>query len=259
MKSSSIIVYFILAFMTIQPIIGQSDEPKIVDIVWLKDGSKLRGTILKWDLERGMEFKLLTGAEIVIPRKEIHRVMQDIPLADGNESVKYSYIRPPKIYAFKEKGWYHNTSLFLHTSWSGAGAGFHHVMGYRFSRLFSIGLGTGLETYDFFENRDIIPVYAEARGFLLAKRITPYYALKTGYGFALKNENFRIIEARGGFHFSPEAGVRFGAGAVSYYLGLEYKLQNATFVSDGWDWSGGTRITDKISYRRFELRTGLLF
>jgi hypothetical protein len=83
--------------------------------------------------------------------------------------------------------------------------------------------------------------------------------LKIGYGIGLKNENNGTLGASGGIHFSPELGVRFGAGDVSYYVGLEYKLQNASFVWNGWDWSGGTRITDKVSYRRVELRTGILF
>jgi len=243
--------------MTIQSVRGQSVEPKIVDIVWLKDGSKLSGTILKWDLERGMKFKLLTGAEISIAKKDIHRVMQDIPLGEGNDKVTHTYVRQPKIYDFKEKGWYQNTSGFINVSFAG-GAGIHHAMGYRFNRMFGVGLGIGIETHDFDAVRNILPIYAEARGFLLPQRITPYYALKIGYGIALKDESRGTTKAVGGIHFSPEVGVRFGAGDVSYYLGLEYKLQNATYTSESFDWFGG-KFTDKISYRRIELRTGLLF
>ena len=250
------VICLFLALMTVQTVIGQSVGSEIVDIVWLKDGSKLRGTILKWDLERGMEFKLLTGAEILIPKKDIHRVMQDIPSADGS-SFGNTYVKPPKIYNFKEKGWYQNSSGFINFSFSG-GAGIHHAMGYRFNRLFGVGLGTGIETHDFDAVRNIIPIYAEVRGFLLPKKITPYYAFKIGYGIALRDEFRGTIRAHGGIHISPEVGVRFGAGDVSYYLGLEYKLQNATYTSQSFDWFGGT-FTDKISYRRVELRTGLLF
>ena len=67
-----------------------------MDIVWLKDGSKLTGIIIKWELEKGMEFKLLTGAEIIIPKKDIHRVMQDIEQGDSNSTLKsnYAFVRP---------------------------------------------------------------------------------------------------------------------------------------------------------------------
>jgi hypothetical protein len=153
---------------------------------------------------------------------------------------------------------YHTFSGFLNFSFMG-GAGLHYSIGHRFSRLLGVGLGTGLETHDFNNSRNIIPIYAEARGFLLPKRISPYYALKLGYGFALGNEFNGTLEAKGGLHFSPEIGVRFGATDVNYYLGVEYKIQNATFTSTGWGWDGQGRFTDKISYRRFELRTGLVF
>jgi len=203
------------------------------------------------------ELKLLTGAEISIAKKDIHRVMQDIPLGEGNDKVTHTYVRQPKIYDFKEKGWYHNTSVFINFSFN-SGAGIHHAMGYRFNRLLGVGIGSGIETHDFNSVRNIIPIYAEARGFLLPLRITPYYALKIGYGIALKDETRFTTRANGGFHFSPEVGVRFGAGDVSYYLGIEYKLQKASFVSENFFGGGGT-FTDNISYRRFELRTGLLF
>ncbi|MGB4850270.1 MAG: hypothetical protein WBP41_20260 [Saprospiraceae bacterium] len=259
MKSLITIFIFIFTFLSSQSLTGQTEEKTPIDIVWLKDGSRLTGTILKWDLERGMDFKLSTGAEITILKKDIHRVMQDVQKADdsGLLNPKYSYPRTPKPYAFREKGWYQNSSGFINVSYYG-GAGIHHAMGYRFNRLLGVGLGTGIESHDFSSIRNIIPIYAEARGFLIPQRISPYYALKIGYGIALKDGSRGITKAVGGFHFSPEFGVRFGGGDVSYYLGIEYKIQNATFTTDGFDFSG-LKFTDKISYRRVELRTGLLF
>lgn len=249
---------FLISLLVCAPSFGQVEEQKVVDIVWLKDGSKLTGTIMKWELERGMEFKLLTGAEIMIPKKDIHKVMQDIDQGDssGDGQPKHSFVRAVRPYAFKEKGWYQNSSGFVNISFY-SGAGIHHAMGYRFNRKLGIGMGLGIESNDFSTTRNIVPVYAEARGFLLPKKITPYYALKLGYGFALKDESRFVTDASGGLYVSPEIGVRFG-GEISYYLGLEYKLQNASFTSDGFDF-GGAKITEKISYRRLELRTGLLF
>ena len=131
-------------------------------------------------------------------------------------------------------------------------------MGYRFNRKLGVGMGVGIESNDFTTTRNIVPIYAEVRGFMLPKRISPYYAFKLGYGFALKDESRFVTDAAGGLYLSPEIGVRFGAGEVCFYMGLEYKMQNATFTSDGFDF-GGARITEKISYRRMEMRTGLLF
>ena len=231
------------------------EAQRMVDVVWLKDGSKLSGTIITWNLQDGMEFQLLTGAMIRIPKSDIQKVMQDTPFKPMDNRERF--IREPKPYSFREQGWYHNTSGFVNMSISG-GAGISHVMGYRFSRMLGVGFGVGIESNDFDRVRNIIPVFAEARGFFLPKKITPYYALKLGYGFALRDQLSGTIEAHGGIHISPELGMRFGGSDVSYFAGLEYKIQNATFVSNDF-WSGGVRATDKISYRRLELRTGLLF
>src|SRR5687768_2176672 len=235
-----------------------STESQTYDIVHLKDGSRLSGKILSWDLEKGMEFKLVTGATIYITKAEIVRVIQDTDEIPNDRFRRFRQPWVPRPYAFRETGWYHNSSGFFNISTLG-GVGLSHAMGYRFSRLLGVGLGIGIETNDFTAYRKMIPVYAEARGFLLKKKISPYYAVKLGYAFGIRDEINGTLGAKGGIHFSPELGVRFGAGDVNYYLGVEYKLQNATFIWNGWDWSGGTMVTDKISYRRFELRTGLLF
>jgi hypothetical protein len=231
-------------------------QHKVVDIVWLKDGSRLSGTILKWELARGMVLKLVTGAEVNIPKEQIAKVTQDVPYASYTPGYSGYDMREPKTYKFREEGLYNNFSFFLNFSENG-GAGVHYSVGHRFSRMISVGMGIGYETNDFFYTRTIVPLYLEARGFFVPQRISPYYALKIGYGFALRNDLSGTIDASGGLHFCPELGVRFGGKHVNYYLGLEYKIQNATFTNfDTW---GGGQFTDVISYRRTELRMGLLF
>jgi hypothetical protein len=251
---------FALGLFFAYPLAGQEIDPikPIVDIVWLKDGSRLSGTILKWDIARGMEFKLLTGAEVMIPKEEIQKVYQDV--AFGSQPVtdpEYYHSRGPRPYAFREEGVYQTFSGFLSFSDPG-GAGLHYSIGHRFSRMLGVGIGAGFESNDFFYTRNIVPVYAEARGYFLPQRITPYYALKIGYGFALDSPINGTLDAKGGIHFCPEFGVRFGGRTVNYYLGFEYKIQNATFTNTDW-WGGGGEFTDVVSYRRFEFRTGLVF
>ena len=244
------------------PAFGQSVDSvkvtdKIVDVVWLKDGSKLSGYILKWELARGMEFKLITGAEVILPKDQITRVYQDLPFASQSISEPGMYPRRDRSYRFREEGIYNTFSCFLNFS-SFGGAGVHYSIGYRFSRMLGVGIGIGIESNDFNNSRGIVPLYAEARGFFVPKKISPYYAFKIGYGFAQRAELAGTIEAKGGFMVSPELGVRFGGRAVNYYMGLQYKIQNATYTNTiGWDGQG--TYTDVVSYRRVDFRAGLLF
>ncbi len=240
---------------TLPPI---SETKPIVDNVWLKDGSTLSGTILKWELARGMEFKLMTGALVIIPKSEISKVYQGVPFTASDPGYFSGVRQGPRPYLFKETGLYNTFSVFLNFSNNG-GAGVHYSIGHKFSRMLGVGIGTGIESNDLNRVRDIIPLYVEARGYFFPKKITPYYALKIGYGFALNSFPNGVIDSKGGFHFSPELGVRFGGKDVNYYLGIEYKLQNATFTSTFDPWNGQGMFTDKLSYRRVEMRTGILF
>jgi hypothetical protein len=257
-KQVILLLFLTIGFnLNLKAQVDSTARPDIVDVIWMRDGSKLSGTIIKWELARGMEFKLLTGAVIIIPQSEIEKVTVDIGYKEGMAPV-YVYGRQARPYAFREHGLYQTFSAFLNFSDPG-GAGIHYSIGHRFTHLLGVGGGIGIESNDFFNDRGLVPVFAEARGFFVKKKISPYYAMKVGYGIALKNQNFDVVEATGGIYFSPEIGVRFGGKNVNYYLGLEYKLQNATYTSNFGGWGGDGTATDKVTYRRTELRTGLLF
>jgi hypothetical protein len=252
---------FILIGLIGYSVMGMAQEAEelnpVVDVVILKNGSRLSGTIIKWDLARGMQYKLMTGAEMFIPKEEIVKVYQDQAFSLQMLEPYDPFPRRDRPYAFKETGFYNTFSFFLNFSSSG-GAGVHYSAGHRFSRLLGVGMGSGIESNDFDYTRNIVPLYVEARGFFLAEKISPYYAVKIGYGFALEDPLEGTIDAKGGFMFSPEIGVRFGGRAVNYYLGLEYKLQNATWTQS-WSWDGSGQFTDVVSYRRVNFRTGILF
>jgi len=250
------ILFSATALISAQAQTDSTSRPVMYDVVVLKGGSRLTGTIIQWELERGMEFKLATGAMMVIPKNEINEVFTDITInAPTTYPGYYQGPRQPRPYSFREHGFYQSFSLFLNFADPG-GAGLQYTAGHRFSRMLGVGAGIGIESNDFWNSRDAVPLFAEARGFFVKEKISPYYAVKLGYAFALKDEFSNEIEAKGGAYFSPEIGVRFGSRAVNYYLGLEYKIMSATYVNDfGWD---GTS-TDKVTYRRIEMRTGLLF
>jgi hypothetical protein len=248
-----ILIICILFSGHIQVVFGQKDSD-LVDIVWLRDGSRLSGTILRWELESGIEFQLATGATMIIPKKQILKVFQQMPLYSSEAQPEQQSV-PHREYAFRERGWYHSCSGFINAFGLG-GAGFHYSTGFRFKRTLSAGLGIGYESNDLSNYRDIVPLFAEVRGFLLPKRITPYYALKAGHGFAILNTTYGDIDAKGGIHLAAELGVRFGGRHVHYFAGAEYKIQDASYQSQWW-WEGSS--TDHISYRRLELRTGILF
>ena len=113
---------FLLLLMSANLVSAQDSvaTKPIVDVVWLKDGSKLSGTIMKWELARGMELKLITGAIVQIPKEEIVKVYQDLPFSSQSSLAPDYRPRGPKticlqgrrsipdffrVYQFFRTGW----------------------------------------------------------------------------------------------------------------------------------------------------------
>lgn len=258
MKNAIRLTCFFLLFATASW--GQADSTTsapLVDVVWLRDGSRLVGSITRWELDHGLELKLASGTLITIPKKDISQVFQQVQPGTENELIPMKVKKP---YAFKERGLYHQLSMFFHGSENYGGSGLQYALGYRFNRMFSLGAGFGYETNEIGNGRNLTPIFAEVRGFLKAEKVTPYYGFKIGHSIADNadtDSDFFFPEiGKGGIYISPEIGVRVGAQKVSFFFGVEYKYQEASFTAD---WGPDYKVTDNIIYKRIALRTGILF
>lgn len=232
----------------------------IVDVVRLRDGSRLVGKIERWEFDRGISIRLVTGAWVSVPKREIRSVEQQTTLGQqlAAPARRGPISREPKPYAFKEEGFYQAITGFINPAATG-GLGHNYIAGYRFNRLLGVGIGTGIETHDILSTRMLIPLFAEVRGFVLPKKISPYYAFKLGYAFALNDGSFGLERARGGISIGPEVGVRFGARRVNFFLGAEFKYQRASWTYTDWGWDGQGTFTEDMRYRRLNLRAGIVF
>jgi hypothetical protein len=66
-----------------------------------------------------------------------------------------------------------------------------------------------------------------------------------------------VTEAKGGYFFNPQIGVRFGGGsAVSFYTGLGVNIQQASFRESWWS---EQIIDESYVFRRLELKFGITF
>ena len=216
------------------------------DQIKFKNGHVLSGEIIDYRPGDIVVFQLKGGNQLEIPINRIAKIWQD---AIG--------IRAKRPNLFKEKGLYFvlNGSTSLNNQF---GYSLTHTIGYRFNRLVGVGIGGGIENYEDGEGKRVVPIYAEARGFLFDKKITPYYSIRAGYGIGLTNDEFGIREAGGGVHLNPEIGYRLGGhDAVNLFIGIGLKVQDAEFTyRNPWD---GSRTTENISYRRYMLTFGLVF
>jgi len=91
------------------------------------------------------------------------------------------------------------------------------------------------------------------------------YKLQAGYGFAFKDEDRNIMDAEGGLMWYPALGVRFGAAkSANFMFDFGVKVQTANYIFNATNvqqrWSiREVRIKNDMTYRRFVVRTAILF
>ena len=229
-------------------LLGQSTGSK--DIIKLKQGHTVQGKIIEWVHDEYVIIRLDSGAEVKFPFESIETILQ-------KELKRKRKINQIKEYSFSESGLYNSTSLDASLN-EQSGYGLSHAIGWQFNRLLGIGIGSGLDSYTFNQERLIIPLFIEIRSFILKKNISPYVILRAGYGFALKNEENQITDADGGLFLNPEIGYRIGAkDGVNVMLGVGIKIQKATYTFE-FPWSEQVNI-DKMKFERFVLKFGVTF
>jgi hypothetical protein len=240
------------------------------DFVILQNGSVFKGKI-RSETPAELLLELSNGETLTIYTKEIREVQRDQPASATvvKSTRNYAYIplevekrRKVREYAFREKGWFNATSFTMPNGiYRGnpqLGVGIHNLTGYQFSRLLGIGLGLGFDAYNPDEAENIASVYAEARSFLTQKRTAPFVSFGAGYGFAFRNPNNFITEAKGGLRVHPAIGLRLGADKdMNLLFDIGYSFQKATYTRT-FDFIDQIEIRD-VDYRRFTFRFGIMF
>lgn len=142
----------------------------------------------------------------------------------------------------------------------------HQVVGYQFSRYFSLGMGVGFEKW---KHTSFIPLYADLRVNLLSGQFSPFLSVNFGYSSKWyespvpDNQNRVIHGATEGIYFSGGLGLKVmisesAAGIISF----EYKLQESSIK-----WSDKVNLypalttnqEDRVIYQFIGVRAGILF
>lgn len=250
-----LIILVALTLAAISFLLGQNQLDKLDFVtLYLKKGMIIRGKIIEQK----------PGTFITIQDKH------GDTLFIRDSQIKKYYVSDPHLptlelsgtYDFKETGFYQASTfgVILNTVSveDGGLVGFEMTAaaGYLTSRLFGLGAGIGADFYHRGASEMIFPLFMEMRGYLLAQPSSPYYVVRTGYGFAFKNEDLGISAASGGWMLNPAVGWRMGDGrGLKMTMDLGLKFQKATFDYR----SGGERSTAELLYKRLNLRLGFLF
>lgn len=258
MKNWLIIVF---SFFILNQAFGQKEQVGI-DIIYLKDGSFLKGQILSAN-QFGYLFQLFGVSEplslsSLIVKKVIENDDSGIYFEDGKR------IPTGGMYwSYKFSG------AFGRSEFDGHFKGMHFQLstGKRLSPRLSVGGGTG---FDFqagpdWDNYTFAPVFAEAIALVRKKPFTPYFRLVAGYNIPLQiGQEWQgdSSKYRGGALVQPSLGFRFPTRKkAAFTMELGYKWQNtkATFVSRNWGGEGNVITEQFINFNRLEFSIGSMF
>jgi len=232
-----------------------------IDVVYLKDGSIFRGTILKYYPNATLKMRILGGAKVRFDAKDIQRINQGLETPDRLGLKAKTYVKP-----FSENGVQHTAYLSLlngTTPWASdyiLGLGLNYAVGYKLDPKHTFAIGSGVDYYYLAQREMLVPIFVEAkRSFPWKTTLQSFVMLTGGYGIGVKSEEQNVSAAQGGWLLHPSVGLEFGS-SKDYHWQLDagVRLQKATFTFDS-PWNSLETTTHRMLFKRFALRLGLVF
>ena len=219
--------------------------------VMLNDGSRISGTIVG-DSADYLDIKITSPQIIRIGRGQVSSV----------EAATYPVKRN-----LKTSGYYVrlNTSFLSGKNESGnqSNLSIHLSNGFQFRNGIAVGIGSGMEEL----GTSLLPLYADLRYTPLNTGISPYAWVKTGYSFALSDQEGSYVYdtstdmyTDGGFLFNAGVGISmFTWNRTAVNVGIGYRYQKVTLNQPSYWWGGSSIMQTVTQYYRLEFHLGFVF
>jgi hypothetical protein len=193
-------------------------QSNLQDVIYLKDGSIVRGTIIEQIPAISVNIETVDHSVMVIKMDKIEKIVKEPPstlnaVPKGNSGLKRGYLGMINIGYGIRVGQDSKGTDF---------AKFDFVNGYQFNPYLYTGFGTGLRYYfDNGQNSLVIPMFVDIRGHFSDYFIAPYIAIGLGYSLEATPQ-FQGL----GFMINPSIGATFKTGKyVALNFGIGYVLQ----------------------------------
>ncbi|MDD6209885.1 MAG: hypothetical protein PUB21_04685 [Bacteroidales bacterium] len=195
------------------------------DIVYLKNGSVIRGVITGLVPDESVKIQTADGSIFVYATDDVAKITRENASVPSGKGLK-------KGYRGMIQGGYA-------VGKSEAGANHFEVTltnGYQFNPSFFLGGGIGVHGYADIEKTLFIPIFLDFRAYFTERPVAPFLNLNVGYSafVCLGNSPFSGYGFRGGLYLAPAFGVRFklkGSQAIdALNLSLGYTLQQMYFA-----------------------------
>lgn len=265
MKNKITIALIIFLLIENKNLLAQNNLPngevsQNMDVLYLKNGSVLRGTLQRYSPKGDtLYFLNRNGLSMAVSENIIKKIVQ-------YDAQVLHYEKP---YLFREKGIWGAITVNGMLGRTGSdnsptlGTGITGVIGWRENRWQNWGIGVSYDQYYIGSgNSAMLATFAEWRGMLRASRVSEVFSVSAGWGVPLSevpNTGWAVSDNKnvsGGFYFHPAIGWRIGASSrYNFIFDVGVRFQNAIYRSENTWLSRDYHVL----HRRSVVRLGILF
>ena len=255
MKNCIFIITILLTFACSNRIFAQQGEQaKVI----LKNGVKISGGIVGTFDEDKINIVLSDSERLLIRYDHIKKIrFRKYGALQGDISNKIQ--EPPSL---RLDSYFHEIRGSLLFGEENLGVGLNTINGYQFSKFLGAGLGIGINKYG---NYLAVPIYAQIRGYLYDRKVSPFYFGDIGYGQAWNNDKnndvFELDNVKGGLYWQVGLGyqINFYNNSLTLALGYINQDSRADYVYyRPWD-IDDVEVSERRVLRRVKFSVGFLF
>jgi hypothetical protein len=259
--------FFIAIFSLLHYTVAAQKNTEKEDVVYLKNGSIIRGNIQEQKMGESLKIELLGGSVLVFQQNEIDSIKKEdkIVVAKSKPELvmkQKGYRNITETGIIFGKGTNNNYGYYYGYNRNDFGVQLHTINGYQFNRFLFAGGGMGIERFISYR-QSFAPFYLRLSSDLLKKRVTPYVFTDIGYALFWINDlgydSYNYYNNKGGLYLQAGGGVRiFTRSKTSVHIGAAYKRVNS---SSSWEYNyeGSPQYELKRAYQRVVFLVGVSF
>ena len=224
----------------------------------LKNGVKIKGGIVESFDDSLLKVKIDDSTTFIL-RYDVIAKISFKGYGSVHSDIKEKLSNPPSL---KTESFYHEIRGGLLFGEENIDVSLQTINGYQFNKYLGTGLGLGINK---FGNYTTLPLYAQVKGYIFDKKVSPFYFGDIGYGFAWntnKNEDlFELENVQGGLYWQLGLGyqINFYNSSIIFTLGYINQDSKADYIYyRPWDMDD-VEISERRLLRRVAFSVGFLF
>jgi len=227
----------------------QSSAQKTKDVLYLKNGSVINGTLTEIT---DNQYKIQTsdGSLFIFSASEVDKFIRETPVFTGRKKTGFSVALEAGFLVGSQSSKYDSPFSF------------NSIAGYTFDTKNSLGLGSGVE----FLGQAFTPLFFEYKHLFYERKAAPFIFLRSGLLFHLGSDKEQGDNYYPQYNvprdFSGGASLAIGTGIswvredIETYLSFAYRYAQTSYKETNYNQQD---ITFKNYYNRLELKVGFKF